>query len=529
MTRPESYFIRNAWQRLATEADRVERSTGHHSRQRVSGDDLAPYKLDGHLPGWVRWLERATALQDSPPRRESHPCARFLAESFLRTLPSWPPRLQRFRLPGPWRRLKTPMAIRNLAARTILSGWRSAASTGAAWNTSPAGASSRTCASRRSATSTFDVTGQARQDGRAQLRSPSRRSSKTFAGCSTTSRSTPSRSPRPTTGTPSRRSGPARPARTSTSRSRSATTSAKDGGWSRPPGSTTGSSRPARSAAATRASRTRSPFCARASSGRSTWPRGFATSRAGSIGHKADSAVPAGRRLRPLARAGPRAAVQPQSVPLQLALVLGLRQRRPRQPGHPSDGPGPLGIGQERVAQGRAGLRRPIRLFRRRPDAQHAARRLRVRRLRASIRGPRAATPTTKPRSRSATSSTEPRGSWRSPATRPGSRSSGPSSRKGPGGTGGGDHFANFVKAVKARDRKILNGRHRRGPPLERLLPPGQHRLPARPQAANSPLDRVVRRRFRGRRDAHARVSRAVCRAGQGLRACRIDFQGGMS
>ena len=61
-----------------------------------------------------------------------------------------------------------------------------------------------------------------------------------------------------------------------------------------------------------------------------------------------------------------------------------------------------------------------------------------------------------KPRSRSATSFMEHRGSWRSPATRAGSRSSGPSSRKGPGGSGGGDHFANFIKAVKARDHKIL-------------------------------------------------------------------------
>ena len=74
----------------------------------------------------------------------------------------------------------------------------------------------------------------------------------------------------------------------------------------------------------------------------------------GSIGHKADGPVPDGRRLRPLARPGRRAAVQPQPVPLQLALELGLRQRRPRQPGHPPDGPRPLGPGQERVPQGRA-------------------------------------------------------------------------------------------------------------------------------------------------------------------------------
>ena len=74
----------------------------------------------------------------------------------------------------------------------------------------------------------------------------------------------------------------------------------------------------------------------------------------GSIGHKADAPVPDGRRLQHLARPRPRAAVQPEPVPLQLALVLGLRQRRPRQPGHPPDGHRPLGPGQERVPQGGA-------------------------------------------------------------------------------------------------------------------------------------------------------------------------------
>ncbi len=33
----------------------------------------------------------------------------------------------------------------------------------------------------------------------------------------------------------------------------------------------------------------------------------------------------------------------------------------------------------------------------------------------------------------------------------------GPKLEKGPGGTGGGDHFANFIQAVKARDPKILH------------------------------------------------------------------------
>ena len=71
----------------------------------------------------------------------------------------------------------------------------------------------------------------------------------TCASCSKTRRSTSSPPPRPTTGTRWSRSGPCRPARTCTSKSRSATTSAKAAAWSRPPASTTASARPARNAA----------------------------------------------------------------------------------------------------------------------------------------------------------------------------------------------------------------------------------------------------------------------------------------
>ena len=69
----------------------------------------------------------------------------------------------------------------------------------------------------------------------------------------------------------------------------------------------------------------------------------------GSIGHKADGPVPAGLDYDLWLGPAPKQRVQPEPLPLQLALVLGLRQRRPRQPGHPPDGPGPLGPGQERV------------------------------------------------------------------------------------------------------------------------------------------------------------------------------------
>jgi len=39
----------------------------------------------------------------------------------------------------------------------------------------------------------------------------------------------------------------------------------------------------------------------------------------------------------------------------------------------------------------------------------------------------------------------------------------GPKQEKGPGGTGGGDHFANFVKAVRSRDPKVLNAEIEQG------------------------------------------------------------------
>ena len=56
--------------------------------------------------------------------------------------------------------------------------------------------------------------------------------------------------------------------------------------------------------------------------------------------------VPFQGRLRHVARAGSKAAVQPQSFPLQLALALGLRQRRQRQPGAAPVRYRPLGFEQ---------------------------------------------------------------------------------------------------------------------------------------------------------------------------------------
>ena len=165
----------------------------------------------------------------------------------------------------------------------------------------------------------------------------------------------------------------------------------------------------------------------------------------------------------------PEQPVQPQPVPLRLALDLGLRQRRPRQPGHPPDGHRPLGPGQGRAAQAD-----------RRQSAAGSATTTTARPRTPSscafdygdcllVRGPRPADQRRAGRARSATSSTAPRASWRSPATRTGTPYLGPKMEKGPAGNGGGDHFANFVKAVQSRDAKLAERRHRGRPPLQRL------------------------------------------------------------
>ncbi len=70
------------------------------------------------------------------------------------------------------------------------------------------------------------------------------------------------------------------------------------------------------------------------------------------IGRTPVSPVPAGVHYDLVAGRRAAARVHQESLPLQLALVLGLRQRRPRQPGHPSDGRGALGAGRQVSHQG---------------------------------------------------------------------------------------------------------------------------------------------------------------------------------
>ena len=105
---------------------------------------------------------------------------------------------------------------------------------------------------------------------------------------------------------------------------------------------------------------------------------------------EAGRARPPGGGLRPLARPGAGAALQREPLPLPVALELGLRQRRHRQPGHPRDGHGAVGAGQVRPAAPRGLDRGPVRLRGRRRDPQHPARALRLRRQPADLRGARA-------------------------------------------------------------------------------------------------------------------------------------------
>ena len=99
------------------------------------------------------------------------------------------------------------------------------------------------------------------------------------------------------------------------------------------------------------------------------------------IGKTPGRAGAARRRLRPLARPGTEAPVHEEPLPLQLALVLGYRQRRHRQPGHPRDGHRPLGPRRHAPDEGHRDGRQ-VHVRRRSGDAEHDQRGLRVRRRR---------------------------------------------------------------------------------------------------------------------------------------------------
>ena len=189
-------------------------------------------------------------------------------------------------------------------------------------------------------------------------------------------------------------------------------------------GITTRFARPARKSAAIPASVAAIEFSSPASSASCKVARGLCyKSRPSHRPWRRRAATPRTDQLRSLVRPRRQSAASSQSAaqrhrPLRLALDLGLRQRRSRQPGHPPDGRRPLGPGQERTAPLGHQPRRPLRLHRRRRNRQHADRRLRLRQRRADLRSPRPAHRALPRRRRSAMSSIAPTAIWSSPVIR---------------------------------------------------------------------------------------------------------------
>ena len=190
--------------------------------------------------------------------------------------------------------------------------------------------------------------------------------------------------------------------------------------------------------------------------------RGLCYKPRGSIGIKPNADAAGRGRFRPLARAGRRAAVPRQPGPLQLALVLGFRQRRHRQPGRPRDGHGPLGDPRRHAADAAS-------------SASAAASATTTRARRPTRRSPSWTTATRSSSSRSAACKTDalprpegrqhrpPRGGHRSPAASsiPKGKRQGRAAARTvdvePARAGQGDHFGNFIAAVRSRKAEDLN------------------------------------------------------------------------
>ena len=116
--------------------------------------------------------------------------------------------------------------------------------------------------------------------------------------------------------------------------------------------------------------RSRAERCGTARSATSTWRAASASSGATPSARRRSSAVPPGVDYDLWLGPAPLRAVHQEPLPLQLALVLGHRQRRPRQPGHPRDGHRALGPGRDAPDEGQR-HRRQVHVRRRPGDAEH--------------------------------------------------------------------------------------------------------------------------------------------------------------
>ena len=176
------------------------------------------------------------------------------------------------------------------------------------------------------------------------------------------------------------------------------------------------------------------------------------------------------------------------------------------------------GLGKTEFPKSVQAVGRPVRLHRRRRDPQHRSSSPSSTTTASSSSRSAACRPTTRPGVQDRQRLLRHRGRpGDHQLHRPGRPTSAPSWRRAPAATGGGDHFANFVKAVKPRDAKSLNGRHRGRPPLQRLCHLGNiaYRL-GRKLQINPSTESFVND---SEADAHAhpRVSRPVRRPDAGL------------
>ena len=87
----------------------------------------------------------------------------------------------------------------------------------------------------------------------------------------------------------------------------------------------------------------------------------------------------------------------------------------------------------------------------------------------------------------------------------------------GPTRTAGGDHFANFVKAVRSRKTSDQNGPVETAIWLRHWLTWATSHTGSGVCSTFDPANRDVRRRQRGERDADPQVPGAVHRSGKGL------------